>query len=105
MALSLFSVHESDRNDIDRETEIVSKVFCYPRGSQALEVRKRVEAAGFEGACTVSPGANAPGVDLFGLRRTEISGEDTLDEFRLKLDGAFDGWHRLVQRIPSWRRK
>jgi hypothetical protein len=45
----------------------------------------------------VEPGANAPGVDLFGLRRTEVSSADDLADFALKIRGGFDGWHRLVQ--------
>ena len=71
--------------------------FCYPRGSESEEVREVVTASGFEAACTVYPGANVPGMSLLGLRRTEISGADDLEDFRLKLRGDFDSWHLLVQ--------
>jgi hypothetical protein len=45
----------------------------------------------------VRPGANPAGVDAFGLLRTEVAGHDDLLDFRLKLEGGFDGWHRLLQ--------
>ena len=58
--------------------------------------------AGYAGACTVKPGANPRGVDPFGLRRTEITGDDSLEQMSEKLRGGFDGWHRLVQHVQSW---
>lgn len=78
-------------------------LFCYPRGSESDAVRRVVREAGYAAACTVRPGANAAGVDLMGLRRTEISGDDSLADFRLKLDGAFDAWHGAVQALRSRR--
>jgi hypothetical protein len=51
----------------------------------------------------VEPGGNAVGTDILGLRRTEVSGDDEIADFRMKLDGWFDGWHRLVQLSHSWR--
>jgi peptidoglycan/xylan/chitin deacetylase (PgdA/CDA1 family) len=89
-------IHGS-RDDIASGAGVRPRVFCYPRGSEDARVRRAVAAAGFEAACTVEPGANAPGVDLFGLRRTEVSSADDLADFALKIRGGFDGWHRLVQ--------
>lgn len=77
--------------------------FCYPRGSEGPAARRLVAESGFVSACTVAPGANAPGQDPFGLRRTEISGQDTLEDFRAKLEGAFDAWHGLVQAFRRLR--
>lgn len=96
---------EGCREDIRASTGVDARLFCYPRGSEGPEIRKLVRQAGFEGACTVSPGPNRSGAPPFGLTRTEVSGEDGLQEFRLKLDGAFDAWHRLVQRVQSWRHR
>jgi peptidoglycan/xylan/chitin deacetylase (PgdA/CDA1 family) len=79
------------------------RLFCYPRGSEAKAVRHFVADAGFEAACTVAPGANPRGQDPFGLRRTEVSGDDSLEDFRLKLAGAFDAWHGLVQAFRKAR--
>ena len=93
---------EGSRRDIETRTGARPTLFCYPRGSENPGVRRLVAGAGFLAACTVHPGGNAAGVDLLGLRRTEVSGDDDLADFRLKLDGAFDGWHRLVQQARAW---
>jgi peptidoglycan/xylan/chitin deacetylase (PgdA/CDA1 family) len=73
------------------------RLFCYPRGRETPQTRGLVAAAGFEAACTVRPGANPAGADLLALARTEVSGDDEIEDFRAKLDGAFDRWHRLRQ--------
>jgi len=88
---------------IQAETGVRPRLFCYPRGSHSAGVRRIVGEARFEAACTVQPGSNAPGTDLMALRRTEVSAEDTLADFRVKLAGGFDAWHRLVQSLPAWR--
>ena len=94
---------EACQADIAQRLGARASLFCYPRGSETKDVRLLVAAAGFGAACTVEPGGNAAGSDLFGLRRTEVSGDDESADFRLKLDGAFDGWHRLVQLAHTWR--
>jgi peptidoglycan/xylan/chitin deacetylase (PgdA/CDA1 family) len=91
------------REDIERETGDRPLLFCYPRGSETPEVRRLVASAGYEAACTVYPGGNTQGGDLFALRRTEISGGDDLEDFRRKLSGGFDRWHQLVQSVEHWR--
>lgn len=88
---------EGCREDILRRAGVESTLFCYPRGREDAAVRRTVAAAGFAGACSVYPGANPVGVDLFALRRTEVAGGDSLADFRAKLAGGFDGWHRLRQ--------
>jgi peptidoglycan/xylan/chitin deacetylase (PgdA/CDA1 family) len=77
--------------------------FCYPRGSESKAVRAIVAARGFETACTVYPGPNPAGTPLFALRRTEVSGDDALEDFRFKLAGGFDAWHALVQSARGTR--
>jgi peptidoglycan/xylan/chitin deacetylase (PgdA/CDA1 family) len=85
--------------DIEERLGERPRLFCYPRGRTSPAVRGIVAACGFEAACTVRPGANPPGADLLALRRTEVSGDDTLEDFRMKLEGGFDAWHALVQRV------
>jgi len=89
--------------DIEAATGERPGLFCYPRGSENALVRGIVGQAGFVAACTVRPGANPAGVELLALRRTEVSGDDTITDFRLKLEGRFDAWHRAAQRLPGWR--
>jgi peptidoglycan/xylan/chitin deacetylase (PgdA/CDA1 family) len=93
---------EGCRRDLETQTGERSRLFCYPRGSENAGVRRIVGEAGFEAACTVYPGPNPPGTDLLALRRTEVSADDTIADFRLKLEGAFDAWHRVVQGLPGW---
>ena len=85
--------------DIEERLGERPRLFCYPRGSTSAMVRRIVAGCGFLAACTVRPGPNAPGADLLDLRRTEVSGDDTLEDFLSKLDGGFDAWHALVQRV------
>jgi peptidoglycan/xylan/chitin deacetylase (PgdA/CDA1 family) len=92
---------EGCRRDIDERTGESPRLFCYPRGQESVGVRQVVAAAGFEAACTVRPGVNPPGTEPFVLRRTEISGDDTSEDFRLKLEGGFDTWHRFWQRAQA----
>jgi peptidoglycan/xylan/chitin deacetylase (PgdA/CDA1 family) len=94
---------EGSREDLERHLGAPASLFCYPRGSESGPVRALVARAGYRAAVTVRPGGNAAGADLFGLCRTEVSGDDDLADFELKLDGGFDGWHRLVQLSRAWR--
>ena len=90
---------EGSRREIAERASVRPRFFCYPRGSQSPEVRRLVQSSGYEAACTVQPGANAAGVDLFGLLRTEVAATDDGIEFEKKLAGDYDGWHRMVQGI------
>jgi glycosyltransferase involved in cell wall biosynthesis/peptidoglycan/xylan/chitin deacetylase (PgdA/CDA1 family) len=87
------------RLDIEEATGVAPSLFCYPRGSESALVRGLVAECGYEAACSVYPGANAAATDPMALCRTEIAGADGPAEFRLKLEGAFDGWHHVVQRV------
>jgi peptidoglycan/xylan/chitin deacetylase (PgdA/CDA1 family) len=89
------------RRDLAQQAGVEASLFCYPRGSESASVRDLVRRAGFTAACSVYPGSNPPDTDPFALRRTEVSGDDTLEDFRLKLEGGFDGWHRLIQRLQA----
>lgn len=91
------------RDDLTRALGTAPRAFCYPRGAENADVRRWVESAGFGLAVTVYPGANHVGTDPFALRRTEISGDDELADFGLKLEGGFDRFHHLVQRVKQVR--
>lgn len=75
------------------------RLFCYPRGSEDEAVRAVVADVGFEVGVTVYPGVNDPETEPLLQRRTEVSGHDTLADFRLKLNGTYDAWHRTWQRF------
>lgn len=94
---------ETCARDIEDALGVRPSHFCYPRGSENDAARRLVRAAGYATACTVRPGINRPGVDRYGLRRTEISGDDSLADFRLKLEGGFDAWHAALQAVRTPR--
>jgi len=52
------------------------RFFCYPYGRYNLQHRDIVARVGYVAACTVRPGVNRPGMDLYQLRRTEITSKD-----------------------------
>jgi len=58
-----------------------------------------VEATGYLGACSIKPGENNRDTDVYALKRTEISCDDTLKDFKKKLLGAYDLPHKIIQRL------
>jgi peptidoglycan/xylan/chitin deacetylase (PgdA/CDA1 family) len=69
--------------------------FAFPYGSRDAAATRAVREAGYESACTTQAGLNLPGVDPFALHRTEIMGDDSLLQFKLKLRiGSHD--------MPPW---
>lgn len=73
--------------------------FSYPHGAHDGATRAAVERAGYRLACTSQYGVNRDPKRRFQLRRTEITGRDTLADFRRKLEGRYD-WLSPWQR---WR--
>ena len=64
--------------------------FSYPHGRHDRHVRRAVERAGYELACTSRYGLNRTAGPSFAVHRTEVTGADNLDAFRLKLRGKYD---------------
>lgn len=75
--------------------------FCYPRGAFTPLVQKLVQQAGYIGACSTLPGAVHSNSNRFALPRTYISKDDSLEDFRKKLSGAYDVLHLGIQ---LWKR-
>lgn len=92
-------VAESGRQ-IRERTGFEPRTFCYPRGDFDARVKDAVREAGYELACTTMPGCVTRDTHPFSLRRTFIANDDTLRDFRHKLDGSFDLLHAAQQR---WR--
>lgn len=76
--------------------EIIS--FCYPRGKLNSKIVSYVAKAGYELAFTICPGKNTPQTNPLMLKRTEISGNDSLFDFKKKLIGSYDWLHKIVQK-------
>ena len=75
--------------------------FCYPYGDYNIKVKDIVKETIFDCAFSINPGTNAPGCDLFELKRTEMNGTDSLFDFQKKLAGAYD----LLHKFNYWRQK
>lgn len=75
--------------------------FCYPYGEYDSECLQILKGSDFRAACSNIPGANRPGRvrNPFLVKRTEISGFDTLEDFDLKLAGAYDVLHQILHAV------
>ena len=78
--------------------------FCYPKGLHTEETISLVQQVGYLGACSNRPGMNQlngelSNHDLYLLKRTEISGFDSLYDFEKKLAGAYDVMHQLLHQL------
>jgi len=85
------------RAQIEQRTERRVRAFCYPRGDFDPRVKAAVREAGYDLACTTMEGCVTPATHPFSLRRTFIANDDTMRDFRHKLEGSFDLLHGARQ--------
>jgi peptidoglycan/xylan/chitin deacetylase (PgdA/CDA1 family) len=74
-------------------------LFAYPNGLYTEEHVDLLENLNFGGAFTTKAGTNTKETPRFELRRTEISGKDSLEDFSMKLEGRFDPIQRISQSV------
>lgn len=79
---------------IDRPVTTLS----YPHGAVNGLVRRVTRSAGYGLGATSLIGINRSAARRFMLRRTEITGDDGLEQFSRKIYGHYD-WYRLKQRL------
>lgn len=75
---------------IEKNTGVIVNSFSYPNGSFDHRVKSALRQSGFVCACSSVEGFNTSVSDLFALKRTEITGFDTLKTFKKKLSGSRD---------------
>ncbi|MHB1286443.1 MAG: glycosyltransferase [Leptospirales bacterium] len=90
---------KESRNLLELWTGEAVRHFAYPNGFFRSGHFKILESFGFEAAFTVQPGVNSSSFSPWEIRRTEISGRDSLSHFSLKLRGGMDLWHSAYQRL------
>ena len=73
----------------DRLGEVIVS-FSYPYGRHNSRVRMAVERAGYRLACTSRYGGNRTSGPCYFVHRTEVTGRDSLVDFRWKLQGKYD---------------
>lgn len=65
-------------------------VFSYPHGAMNRRLKPLIKDAGYTAACSCVYGLNTIAGDHFALRRTEITGNDSMADFILKVKGGYD---------------
>jgi peptidoglycan/xylan/chitin deacetylase (PgdA/CDA1 family) len=96
-ALSHTPITQTTDADLIKETVVARHIlsealgtdvtlFAYPHGAQGERERRAVAKAGFMAGCGTEPGFNRHQADLFALRRIDVYGNDTLANFRRKLN-------------------
>ena len=90
----MFQSSKLEDSSVGRETlDVRREVFCYPYGYYNQDTLKVLKDLGVKIAFTVDPGINNEKINLLELRRTEISGVDSIFDFKKKVAGAFDAVH------------
>ncbi len=88
------------RTRIHEQTGVPVDSFCYPRGHFDARVKQAVRDAGYALACTTLEGCVSVATHPFSLRRTFVAYDDTMRDFRHKLEGSFD----MLHEARSWLR-
>jgi len=88
-------VEQSKKEIEDNIGQSVSS-FCYPAGNFTARDKQFVKTCGYQNATSVKPGVTRDNCDRYALRRTEITYKDTIDNLQLKIDGAYDVFHHLL---------
>lgn len=81
-----------------QKDSVAQFIFCYPYGDYNEDTLKILKELGVKIAFTIKPGINTNKMNPLELRRTEISGLDSLFDFKKKLAGAFDFLHGWIQK-------
>ena len=76
---------EGSLHDISNNLDLEPTTFAYPYGEYSADIARSVAESGFQFACTVDDGLNNPATDNYRLRRTEITGKDSLFRFMFKV--------------------
>lgn len=79
--------------------------FCYPYGHFNETIEGFVREAGYRSCCTEQAGAIGGTTDPFRLVRVGILGTDTMTDFALKMQGAYDWWMNTYTAVQKWRRR
>lgn len=79
------------------------EMFSYPYGFYSYRVKKAVENCGFKTACCSIIGVNDCTTDLLALKRISILANDSLNDFKSKLNGDYN-WLGYFQRRQYYKK-
>ena len=80
----------ASKREILEKAGIEPKTFSHPYGGADDKIAGLAKRAGYIGGCSLMKGLNIKTTDPYLLRRTEVGGDDTMDDFRAKLKGYHD---------------
>ena len=86
---------EGSKRVLEQKLGTKADFFCYPFGEYDAESARLVETAGYRAACSNRPGSNK-NLSPYLLQRTEIAPDDSLEDFKKKLSGAYDFIHQAL---------
>ncbi len=93
------------KNEVSSSKKILEDIlqnrimlFSYPHGIFSERIKKTLQEEGYLAACTSIVGFNDNKSDLFELRRIEIRADDSLNDFKNKLEGYYN-WLGYFQKI------
>jgi peptidoglycan/xylan/chitin deacetylase (PgdA/CDA1 family) len=95
----------TSKQQLDAMLGAPGRHFCYPFGHYNATVEGFVREAGFQTCCTEQAGPVRPGSDPLRLLRVGVLGTDTLQDFSLKVRGAYDWWINTYMHVEEWRRR
>lgn len=72
--------------------------LSYPHGAVNAQIRRAVASCGFRLGATSFFGLNRPDTPPLMLYRTEVLGEDVVEDLRVKVHGGYD-WYGIKQRL------
>lgn len=111
VSLSSLPLDEARRQILESKVQVEqitgrhAEHFCYPFGHYNAAVETYVREAGYRTCCTEQAGAVRSRSTLLRLRRVGILGTDTLRDFALKVEGAYDWWINTYMFIEEARRR
>lgn len=79
--------------------------FCYPFGHFNETVEQFIREAGFSTCCTERAGSVRAGSNPLRLNRVGVLGTDSLRDFGLKVQGAYDWWINSFMYVEELRRR
>lgn len=100
-ALEIEAEIQDSKELLESWARVPVRFLAYPNGACHPRLIPFLTRFGFRAAVSTNPGLNARGEEMFMLKRTEISGRDTLRDFSEKLEGSFDALNRYSMRLKS----
>jgi peptidoglycan/xylan/chitin deacetylase (PgdA/CDA1 family) len=111
VSLSSVAPDEAERQiiasgkQLEQMLGVPTRHFCYPYGHYNEVTEGFVRSYGYKSCCLEQAGRVQTGNDPLHLRRAGILGTDTLHDFTLKVQGAYDWWINIYMQFEERRRR